>query len=108
MNSQILKGILEGCIIKIVSYEETYGYKVVDELNQLGFEVNEATVYPILNRLEKRNVLIVDKRPSPLGPMRKYFSLSDLGKNELNKFVEEWDDTKKKVESILRRDIDDY
>ncbi|MEA3424482.1 MAG: PadR family transcriptional regulator [Bacillota bacterium] len=107
MNSQMLKGILEGCIIKIVSYEETYGYKVVDVLNKLGFEVNEATVYPILNRLEKRNVLMVNKRPSSLGPMRKYFSLSDSGKDELNKFVEEWDDTKKKVESILRRDIDD-
>ncbi|MCK5764322.1 MAG: PadR family transcriptional regulator, partial [Clostridiales bacterium] len=59
------------------------------------------------NRLEKRNILIVNKRPSLLGPMRKCFSLSDSGKNELNKFVEEWDDTKEKVESILRRDIDD-
>lgn len=107
MNSQILKGILEGCIIKIVSYEETYGYKVVYELNKLGFEVNEATVYPILNRLEKRNVLIVNKRPSPLGPMRKYFSLSDSGISELSKFVEEWDDMTEKVESVLRRGIDD-
>ncbi|MCL5072542.1 MAG: PadR family transcriptional regulator [Actinobacteria bacterium] len=51
-DTQIVKGILEGCILKITKNEEIYGYKAVEKLNTLGFEVNEATVYPILTRLQ--------------------------------------------------------
>jgi PadR family transcriptional regulator PadR len=102
MNAQMLKGILEGCILNLIGMEETYGYKVVEDLNQYGFEVNEATVYPILKRLEKRDLLMVTKKPSPLGPMRKYFRLSLVGEEENKRFQETWSKTKDRVDMVLK------
>jgi len=53
-NSQILKGILEGCILSIISKEETYGYELLTKLKGCGFEdIVEGTLYPLLLRLEK-------------------------------------------------------
>ncbi len=51
---EMLKGILEGCVLEIISREDTYGYEITRQLNALGFEdVVEGTVYTILIRLEK-------------------------------------------------------
>ena len=69
-DTQIVKWLLEGCIPKIISKEELYGYKTVEILNEIGFDVNEATVYTILPRLKNKCGVKVEKRPSPFGPMR--------------------------------------
>jgi len=100
-DTQIVKGILEGCILKIVENEEIYGYKAVENLNILGFEVNEATVYPILTRLQNKGYLKVDKRPSPYGPMRKYYTLTKIGKESLDDFEKTWEKIKKIVTKIM-------
>lgn len=60
--TEMLKGVLEGCVLEIISRKETYGYEIVKTLNALGFEdVVEGTVYTILIRLEKINSLIPRK-----------------------------------------------
>lgn len=102
-NSQILKGVLEGCILQIVNYKrETYGYEVVMELREYGFQkVSESTIYPILKRLEKRGVLSCFKKPSPLGPQRKYYSLTVFGKEELLNFKNLWDELKIFVDGVF-------
>jgi len=100
-DTQIVKGILEGCILKIVENGEIYGYKAVEKLNSLGFEVNEATVYPILTRLQNKKYLKVNKRPSPYGPMRKYYSLSKEGKKNLGEFKGTWERIKKIVNKVM-------
>ncbi|NTW44693.1 MAG: PadR family transcriptional regulator [Anaerolineaceae bacterium] len=89
-DTQIVKGILEGCILKIISEEELYGYKIVEILNNIGFDVNEATVYPILARLQNKGMLKVDKRPSPLGPSRKYYFVTKIGQENLKEFQVTW------------------
>ena len=79
-STQMLKGLLEGCILKIVSNDETYGYEVCEKLTHYGFEgVSESSVYPILIRLEKKKLLYSVMKKSPLGPMRKYYYLTDEG-----------------------------
>lgn len=56
-STQMLKGLLEGCILKIVSNGETYGYEVCEKLINYGFEdISEGSVYPILIRLEKKKL----------------------------------------------------
>ncbi len=109
MNSdtQIVKGILEGCILKIVENEEIYGYKAVEKLNILSFDVNEATVYPILARLQNKGYLKVDKRPSPYGPARKYYSLTGTGKESLKEFKDTWERIKNIVNKVMESDIND-
>ncbi|MGL5380379.1 PadR family transcriptional regulator [Clostridium sp.] len=101
-NTQMLKGLLEGCILKIVSKDETYGYEVCEKLISYGFEeISESSVYPILIRLEKKKYLYSKMKKSPLGPMRKYYYLTEEGILELDRFIETWYKTKKNVESVL-------
>lgn len=101
-STQILKGLLEGCILKIVSNHETYGYKICERLTVYGFqEISEGSVYPILIRLEKKKLLYSNMINSPLGPMRKYYYLTEEGINELEAFVSSWNKIKKNIDNVL-------
>ena len=102
--SQLLKGVLEGCILKIVKHtKETYGYEVVTELRTFGFgQCTEGTVYPLLTRLEKRKSLASQKKESPLGPQRKYYSLTEEGEQELEEFTRIWGEFKGFVDGIFK------
>ena len=89
--TEMLKGILEGCVLEIISRNETYGYEITRRLNELGFtDVVEGTVYTILVRLEKNELVEVTKKPSDIGPPRKFFTLNDAGREELQIFWEKW------------------
>lgn len=91
ISSQMLKGVLEGCILKIISSKQTYGYEISEELNKYGFsKISEGTIYPILLRLEKNNFIIAEYRESPSGPKRKYFSITQAGVEELQVFFLSW------------------
>ncbi|MNP04367.1 lineage-specific thermal regulator protein [compost metagenome] len=89
--TEMLKGVLEGCVLEIISRKETYGYEIVKTLNALGFEdVVEGTVYTILIRLEKNKFVDIEKKPSEIGPPRKFYSLNEAGWRELSMFWEKW------------------
>lgn len=99
--TELLKGILEGCVLEIISREETYGYDIVKKLNALGFEdVVEGTVYTILLRLEKNKLVDIQKKPSEIGPTRKFYSLNAAGQKELAAFWSKWDFVSSKVDEI--------
>lgn len=90
--TEMLKGVLEGCVLEIISHEETYGYEITKRLNALGFtDVVDGTVYTILVRLEKNKLVESTKRPSDMGPPRKFFTLNDAGHEELKKFWAKWE-----------------
>ena len=89
--TEMLKGVLEGCVLEIISRGDTYGYEITRRLNALGFtDVVEGTVYTILIRLEKSGLVEVSKKPSDMGPPRKFFALNDAGREELRRFWEKW------------------
>lgn len=89
--TEILKGVLEGCVLEIISRGETYGYEITSSLRKLGFEdVVEGTVYTILLRLEKGGLVATEKRPSVAGPPRKFYTLTDAGNEELRHFWAKW------------------
>ena len=89
--SQMLKGILEGCILKVLDQKETYGYEISENLHAYGFaDISEGTIYPLLLRLEKNGLITAQYRESPVGPKRKYFSLSSSGKEEMKRFYSSW------------------
>ncbi|MCL2882251.1 MAG: PadR family transcriptional regulator [Coriobacteriia bacterium] len=90
--TEMLKGVLEGCVLEIISRGETYGYKITRRLNELGFtDVVEGTVYTILIRLERGGLVETSRKPSELGPPRKFFKLNDAGRAELKTFWEKWE-----------------
>ncbi|MCR6515662.1 MAG: PadR family transcriptional regulator [Clostridium sp.] len=102
-NSQMLKGILEGCILQIINTKkETYGYEIVSEIQHYGFkDISEGTIYPLLTRLQKGGLLNSIKKPSPLGPNRKYYSITNEGLKELKDFKETWIELNIFVSNIL-------
>ncbi len=90
--TEMLKGVLEGCVLEIISRKETYGYEITRQLNALGFtDVVDGTVYTILIRLEKSKLVEVTKKPSDMGPPRKFFTLNEAGCEELRKFWKKWE-----------------
>ena len=101
-DAQLLKGILEGCVLALLRRETTYGYRVVEMLGDSGFAgIQEATVYPILNRLDKKGLLSHEKRPSEIGPPRKYYSLTAAGERALRDFMESWFSIRGNVDRVL-------
>jgi DNA-binding PadR family transcriptional regulator len=88
----MLKGVLEGCVLEVIGRGDTYGCEITRRLNSLGFnDVVDGTVYTILIRLEKNKLVEVTKKPSEMGPPRKFFALNDAGRSELRRFWEKWD-----------------
>lgn len=101
--TQLMKGILEGCILKIIDQSETYGYEIAINLQKNGFpEIKEGTLYPLLLRLEKKNLITATYKPSPLGPSRKYYTLTSQGKEYLAAFFHSWNEISESVNNIFK------
>jgi DNA-binding PadR family transcriptional regulator len=99
--TEMLKGTLEGCVLEIIGSEETYGYAITRRLNDLGFtDVIEGTVYTILLRLERNRLVQVTKRPSGVGPPRKFYALNDAGREELERFWAKWQYLSSRINSL--------
>src|SRR5574344_1330959 len=97
----MLRGVLEGCVLEIISREETYGYEITKKINDMGFcDVVEGTIYTILVRLEKNNLVTVEKKASELGPHRKFYSLNERGKSELKLFWKKWEFVSAKINQL--------
>ena len=105
--TEMLKGVLEGCVLEIIGRGETYGYEITRRLNALGFaDVVEGTVYTILIRLEKNELVEITKKPSDMGPPRKFFTLNDAGRGELRRFWEKWEFITSKINQLKEGNTD--
>lgn len=101
--TQLRKGIVELAVLAVVSREESYGYRVVEELKQLaGLDLSESTVYPLLARLAKEGVLEVRTAPSQLGPPRRYYRLSPSGCERLREMRQLWGETAETMKRLLK------
>ena len=103
-DTQLMKGILEGCILSLLKQEPSHGYRVVERLNAFGFDTAEATVYPILNRLEKKGDLTFQKEASSLGPPRKVYAVTRQGEQSLSAFEANWAATSRIVGHVLKEE----
>ena len=108
--TQLRKGLLEYCVLTVLSRGESYGYEIVAALGRIAeFAVSESTVYPILARLRQEGFLKVRDVPSGQGPMRRYFSLTALGKvrlAEMNHHLKKIDLAISQLKSTPRKDPD--
>ena len=103
--SQMLKGTLENCILKVISRKETYGYEISEELKKYGFaDISEGTIYPMLLRLEKKGLINGERRSSPVGPKRKYFTITLEGIEECKQFYLSWIEMSAAIEKIFKEE----
>ncbi|WP_308659842.1 PadR family transcriptional regulator [uncultured Alistipes sp.] len=97
---QMRKGILEYCILAILSREDSYAPKIIAELKAAEMIVVEGTLYPILTRQKNAGLLTYRWEESPQGPPRKYYSLTDKGRECLAQLDEAWDELVNQIRTI--------
>lgn len=101
-DTQLMKGILEGCVLAVISSGETYGYEILQSLSTYGFQnLGEGTMYPVLTRLEKKEYISCRRAKSPLGPIRKYYSITEEGEEYLRNFKGNYERITKCANEIL-------
>ncbi|WP_020006761.1 PadR family transcriptional regulator [Salinicoccus albus] len=92
VSDQIMKGLLDGAILALIAEGETYGYQITEKLKEKQFpDISEGSIYPVLLRLSKKGYVLTRMVKSETGgPKRKYYSISDKGKEELDIFRDKW------------------
>jgi PadR family transcriptional regulator PadR len=99
---QLRRGVIEYCVMALLEHDERYGFDLVRELASLdGMETSEGTVYPILGRLRRDGLVMSTWRESPAGPPRRYYRLSDKGRQGLDEFRQQWQRFAGTVDRIL-------
>lgn len=105
IRKELLKGSTAIIILKIISKGDAYGYQITQEIFNRSseiFKLNEGTLYPILHSMEKEGLIKSYSKISEQGRLRKYYSITALGKVTLASQVEEWQMFSSAVNSILK------
>ncbi len=99
--TEMLKGILDGIVLSILSNRPAYGYEITARLRAQGFsDIAEGTVYALLVRIEQRGFVHVEKVPSEKGPPRKVYSLNAQGREYLEEFWSTWSFLTERLEQL--------
>lgn len=102
---QMRKGILEFCILHIISRGEVYASDMLDELTSARIMVVEGTLYPLLTRLKNAGLLDYKWVESTSGPPRKYYILTDLGRNSLVALNDTWQELAESVNAVIGKTV---
>ncbi|MBQ3515009.1 MAG: PadR family transcriptional regulator [Lachnospiraceae bacterium] len=97
MDSQLKRGILNICILQLLKQEDRYGYDIIKKLQEFFPETEESTLYAILRRLNKEELTDMYYSEVSNGPQRKYYKITDKGKDALNEYIVSW----KEIENIF-------
>jgi transcriptional regulator len=103
--SDLLQGTLDMLVLKIVALEPAHGYGIAHRIQQISravLQVQQGSLYPALHRLEKRGWLKADWRPSETGREAKFYSLTRVGRKQLEAETANWDRLAGAVELIMR------
>lgn len=100
--AQMRKGILEYCILTILSKKECYPSEIIDELKSAKLIVVEGTLYPLLTRLKNADLLSYRWQESKSGPPRKYYSLTDNGEQFLNRLTTTWEELSEAIATLSK------
>ena len=101
--TEMLKGILEGIVLAVLSGRSAYGYEITAWLRDQGFaDIAEGTVYALLVRVEQRGLVDVVKVPSEKGPPRKVYSLNAHGRDYLDEFWKTWSFLAQRLEQLRK------
>lgn len=102
--TEMLKGVLEGIVLALLSARPAYGYEITAWLREQGFaDIAEGTVYALLVRVEQRGLVDVQKLSSEKGPPRKVYSLNAQGHEQLREFWGTWSFLTERVEQLRER-----
>lgn len=98
------RGVLEYCILLILSKGDEYASSIINELQNADMIVVEGTLYPLLIRQKNLGLLSYRWEESPQGPPRKYYSITDKGREYLAELDSAWNEIVSSIDSIKGRD----
>lgn len=98
--AQMRKGVLELCILSILSRGDAYTTDLINKLKDAQMIVVEGTLYPLLTRQKNAGLLNYRWEESPQGPPRKYYSLTPQGQSYLNELKDGWEKLVETVNSL--------
>jgi PadR family transcriptional regulator PadR len=102
--SQLLKGVLDMCLLAIINEEPSYGYEMADKLSQRGLHLSsEGSIYPTLSRMQRSSLIegyFVEADGS--GPPRKYYRIAPDGEVRLAEWEDEWTSLRDGVDRVLK------
>ncbi len=100
--SQLLKGLLDIIVLRVLETEDGYGYEILHRLRAAGFdELGDASVYGTLRRLYRAGYLSTYVQPSESGPHRKYYALTEPGRKYLRQMRDAWEDVSTKMQALF-------
>lgn len=89
IDPQMKRGILDVCVLSVLSRDDSYGYKIVKDLEQQQIKISESTLYPILRRLEASEALTVYSMEHN-GRLRKIYKITEKGQHQIDDFLDSW------------------
>ncbi len=102
VRSQMRKGLLEYCILSILNKREAYASVIIEELKSVGMIVVEGTLYPLLIRQKNQGLLAYRWEESTQGPPRKYYVLTDKGREQLAQMDAAWNELVESIQTLKK------
>lgn len=100
--TQLLRGVLDMCLLAMLAKAPAHGYEVVRRLEAAGFEgVGYGTVYPLLTRMRRLGLVTDEVQHSPTGPPRKVYELTDAGRAAFGGWARQWADFTRMIDATL-------
>jgi len=100
--SQLRRGAIEFCVLALLDQQEAYGFELVRRLATMeGMVASEGTIYPLLARLRRADLVSTSWKESASGPPRRYYRTTASGRQSLRAFEQEWRKFRKSVDSLL-------
>ena len=106
MNVQFKKGVLELCVLVLLDKQDRYGYELVQKISD-QIEISEGSVYPLLRRLTKEEYFTTYLQESTEGPPRKYYKLTEKGREYLQTLLKEWQQFRDGVDTLIKEGASD-
>ncbi len=104
MNVQFKKGVLELCVLVVLCRRDYYGYELVHTISE-NIDIAEGTIYPLLRRLTKEGYFTTYLRESEEGPSRKYYQITEKGKEYKQALLEEWTQFVSGVNNLIEEEV---
>ncbi len=101
LKSQMRKGMLEFCVLLLLDRGDAYASEIISMMKEAHLIVMEGTLYPLLTRLKNDGLLSYRWEESPSGPPRKYYSLTQLGRESLRQLAASWAEINGTVQHLI-------
>ena len=101
--AQMKKGVLEMVILSVITKKEAYASDIIAQLKEAKLLVVEGTLYPLLTRLKNEGLLEYRWEESKSGPPRKYYTITELGKNTFTQLLNGWNEMATSIQELLKK-----